>query len=145
MAASSQYLRLQFDGTGFLLPTTVSYAIEQRESLTANPGAGNISAWRSVRQARWPAYGLDASLKVVRRRDWQRAIFLESAGRGVGLIVDDVQMLGRSEIQVARFTPLGRAPSRHGHLFVGAWLDGRTLVLVIEPKILIAYLQDLGE
>jgi len=145
MAASSQYLRLQLDGTGYLLPTTVSYAIEQRDTLMPNAAGGNVSAWRTMRQGRWPAYCLDKAFKVARRRDWQRAIFLESGGRGVGLMVDDAQMLGRSETQAARFTPLGPPATPHGHLFVGAWLDGRNITLVIEPKILIAYLQGLGE
>lgn len=145
MTLAPQYLRLQLNGTGYLLPNTVSYAIEQRDALMPNASGGNVSAWRTVRQGRWPAYGLDAALKVARGRDWQRAIFLESGGRGVGLIVDDVQMLGRSETQVARFTPIGPPATPHGHLFIGAWLDGRNLTLVIEPKILIAYLQGLGD
>lgn len=145
MTASPQYLRLQLDGTGYLLPNTVSFAIEQRETLMPNAGAGNVTAWRSGRQGRWPAYSLNAALNVARRRDWQRAIFLETGGRGVGLIVDDVQMLGRSDMQIARFTPLGPPPTPHGHLFAGAWLDSRGVTLVLAPKVLIAYLQGLGE
>jgi len=144
MTSAPQYLRLTLDGASYLLPNTVSYAIEQRDTLMPNASAGNIAAWRTMRNGRWPAYALDAGFKVVRRRDWQRAIFLETAGRGVGLVVDDAQMLGRNDAQVARFTPLGPAPA-DGHLFTGAWLDGRTLTLVIEPKRLIAYLEEIGE
>jgi hypothetical protein len=131
----------------YLLPSTTSYTIEQREALIPNSTPDSrVVAWRSVRGARWPAYCLDAGLKATRRHDWQRAVFIEAAPVALGLIVDDVHLLPRTETEVvASFTPLGPAPTRYGHLFSSAWVSGRRVTLVFEPKALIGYLQGLGD
>jgi hypothetical protein len=145
LAETAQYLRLDIDGGSFLLPGTVRYTIEQRDGLTPNPEpASPVVAYRQVRAARWPAYCVDADLRPAPRRDWQRAVFIESAPEAVGLIVDDVHLLPRGGVHVAPFTPLGVPATPHGHLFAAAWVSGRSVTLVLDPPVLIAYLRDLG-
>ncbi|HKQ30587.1 MAG TPA: hypothetical protein VJS66_04805 [Burkholderiales bacterium] len=146
MTEPKQYLRMSF-GTGtYLLPSTSGYTIEQRENLVASNAANsNVCAWRSVRGSRWPAFALDDQLQPVRRDDWQRAVFIEALPHAFGMIVDDVHMLPRAQMQVSPFTPLGPAPTRVGHLFSGAWVTEDSVMLVFEPKTLIAYLQSLEE
>lgn len=141
MADLNQYLRISFDGASALLPGRASAAIESRDVLTLNPGGGKVAAWRSHRGRRLPAYCLDARLKPVRRDGWERAVFLD----GVGLVVDEVQMLGRTEGTVQPFTPLGAPPTPAGHLYSGAWVEGHRATLVLDPRALVAYLQSLGE
>ena len=142
---SSQYLRLQLGQMNYLLPSTASFSIEQRDSLTINDAPRErVAAWRNVRSGRWPAYCLDADLKVTRRKDWQRAVFLEARPISIGMIVDEIQLLPRTNMRIAPFVPLGAPPTRFGHLFLGTWVDGSQLVLVFEPKALAAYLQSLG-
>jgi len=141
VAELNQYLRITFNGTGALLPSGASAAIEQRDALTPNAGRGKVTAWRTHRGRRLPAYCLDQALQPVRRDDWVRAIFLD----GVGLVVDEIQMLGRTEASVQPFTPLGPAPTPVGHLYNGAWVEGQRATLVLDPRALVAYLQGLGE
>lgn len=146
MAETNQYLRLDIGGASFLLPGTVRYTVEQRDSLTSNPEPGSpVVAYRLIRSARWPAYCVDADLRPAPRHDWQRAVFIESAPEAVGLIVDDVHLLPRGGVQVAPFTPLGAPITPRGHLFAAAWITGRRVTLVLDPPVLIAYLRDLGE
>lgn len=137
----NQYLRIALNGSSVLLPSGASAAIEQRDALTPNTGGGTVTAWRVNRGRRLPAYCLDAALRPVRRNDWERAVFLD----GVGLVVDEVQMLGRTETTVHPFAPLGPAPTHVGHLYNGAWVDGHRATLVLDPRALVAYLQSLGE
>ena len=146
MAEPNQYLRLELEGVNYLLPSTASFSIENRDDMIVNESPnGNISAWRAVKSRRWPAYCLDRDLKVTRRDNWQRAVFLEAIPNAVGIIVNEVQLLPRADVQVTPFTPLGTPPIQIGHLFSGASVyDGR-LTLVFEPKTLIVYLQSLGE
>lgn len=145
MTDPHQFLRLDLGGMHFLLPSVMRYTIEQRDSLIPNTEPGSpVTAWRAVRTDRWPAYCLDQQLRLSRRDDWQRAVFLEAAPSTIGLIVDDVQMLPRADMTIAPFTPLGAPPTRHGHLFSGAWVSERRVTLVFEPQALIAYLQSLG-
>jgi len=59
--------------------------------------------------------------------------------------VDEVQLLPRADTIVTPFTPLGHPPTRLGHLFAGAWVTGNRLMLVFDPKAIVAYLQGLGE
>jgi hypothetical protein len=142
----NQYLRLQLDNTSFLLPSGSGFTIEPRESLTTNKSPeGNVAAWRVVQAARFPAYCLDASLRVTRQHLWHRAVFLDSLPPAVGLAVDEVQLLPRADTVITPFTPPGLAPTRLGHLFSGAWVTGHRAMLVFEPKALAAYLQSLGE
>ena len=146
MTDSGTYLRLEIAGANYLLPSTAGFTIEQRENLTLNDSAaGNIAAWRPAKNGRWPAYGLGGDLRVDRRGAWQRAVFLDAAPHAVGIALNEVQLLPRLETSVARFTPMGPPPTRAGHLFSGAWLTDKGVVLVLEPKALIAYLQGLGE
>jgi hypothetical protein len=142
----NQYLRLQLGDTSFLLPSGSGFTIEQREGLITNKSPeGNVAAWRVVQAARFPAYCLDASLRVTRQHLWHRAVFLDSLPPAVGLAVDEVQLLPRADTVITPFTPPGLAPTRLGHLFSGAWVTGHRAMLVFEPKALAAYLQSLGE
>lgn len=146
MAESHQYLRLQLGQTNYLLPSTAGFSIEQRDSMVVNQSTRDrVAAWRAVRSERWPAYCLDADLKVVRRDDWLRAVFLEAKPVSLGMIVDEIQLLPRADMRIAPFIPLGAPPTRFGHLFSGTWVSGTRLTLVLEPKALVAYLQSLGD
>jgi hypothetical protein len=148
VADSNQYLRLVIDGAPFLLPSVLRYTIEQRDGLMPNsaPG-GRVAAWRALKSGRWPAYALDKDLRVTTApARWQRALFLEaSPASTVGLVVDEVQLLARGDVQVVRFIPPGPPPTGHGHLFANAWVHDGRVTLVFEPRALIAYLQGLGE
>jgi hypothetical protein len=144
MADSSQYLCLILDQEEFLLPSVASVAIEQRDALTPDNGLGAVVAWRQTRQGRWPAYGLNASFQVSRPTRWQRAVFLAGDTAPVGLVADDVRLLGRTDLRVASFAPLGPSPTPLGHLFNAAWVDGQRVTLVIDPRSLAAYLRGLG-
>ena len=141
-----QYLRLQLGNVSYLLPSALGFTLEQRENLIANKSAdGNVAAWRAIHATRQPAFCLDGELRVTRRQHWHRAVFLDAAPHAVGVVVDEVQMLPRTETTVTPFTPLGLAPTRRGHLFSGAWVTGNRVVLVLDPKAFVAYLQSLGE
>lgn len=147
MADSNQYLRLVIDGAPFLLPSVLRYTIEQRDGLVPNDAPGGpVAAWRAIKNGRWPAYALDKGLRVARApAGWQRALFLEAAPTStVGLVVNEVHLLARGDVQVTNFTPPGPPPTSHGHLFAGAWLHDGRVTLVFEPRALIAYLQGLG-
>lgn len=146
MADLNQYLRLQLGETSYLLPSASGFTIEQREHLITNKSPeGNVAAWQSLRSTRLPAYCLDALLRVTRHQDWQRAVFLDAVPHAVGLVVNEVQLLSRSETVVSPFTPLGLPPTRLGHLFSGARVTGNRVMLVFDPKAFVAYLQSLGE
>jgi len=146
MADPNQFLRLQLGKVSYLLSSTAGFTIEQRESLITNKSAeGNAVAWRDTRGKRWPAYCLDSDLRVVRHQNWHRAVFLEATPHAVGIVVDEVQLLPRAETVVSPFTPIGLPPTRQGHLFSGAWVTGHRVVLVLEPKAFVAYLQSLQD
>jgi len=144
MRTQAQYARLQLHGANYLMPSTVGLVIEQRDALQPNTEGGNATAWRTRHEARWPAYSLDPTFKLTSRKQWNRALFLEAGAHSVGVIVDEVQMLSRADIQISPFTPLGAPPTRHGHLFKGAWIEGRQATLVIDPQTFLAYLQGFG-
>jgi hypothetical protein len=147
VADSNQYLRLVIGGTSFLLPSVLRYTIEQRDGLVPNDAPGGpVAAWRAIKGGRWPAYALDGGLRVTRpNASWQRALFLEATPTStVGLVIDEVQLLARGDVQVVNFMPPGPAPTRNGHLFAGAWVHDGGVTLVFEPRALIAYLQGLG-
>lgn len=141
MRTQAQYARLQLAGADYLIPSTVGLVIEERDALQLNTEGGNATAWCTRDEARWPAYSLDAAFKLTQRSRWQRALFLDTGDDGVGVIADEVQLLSRADIQLSPFTPLGAPPTRHGHLFKGAWIEGRQATLVIDPQALLAYLQ----
>ena len=146
MADPHQYLRLQLGKMNYLLPSTSSFSIEQRETMVPNPAPHErVAAWRTVRSGRWPAYCFDDELKVTRRDEWQRAVFLEAKPVSFGIIVDEVQLIPRGDTQISPFVPLGAPPTQFGHLFSGAWITGRQLMLVFEPRALVAYLQSIGD
>ncbi|MFQ5994763.1 MAG: hypothetical protein ACE5K1_06680 [Acidiferrobacterales bacterium] len=145
MKDSSQYLRLRLGGAHYLLTSSASLTIEQRQNLTLNSGeTGNVGAWHSQGEVRWPAYPLDQDLRVTRQCEWESAIFLDARPQPVGLLVGNAQMLSEEEAEVTSFTPVGPAPTGAGHLFAGAWVRGSQVVLVLEPAALIAYLTSLG-
>lgn len=146
MADPNQYLRMQLGGASYLLPSTAGFTIEQRENLITNKSPeGNVVAWRSVRSSRFPAYCLDANLRVARHQQWHRAVFLDAKPQAVGLVADEVQLLPRAETVISPFTPLGLPPTHAGHLFSGAWVTGNRVILVFNPGALASYLQGLGE
>jgi hypothetical protein len=146
MADSKQFLRLTFGGGTYLLPSTAGFTIEQRESLQLSESAtSRVSAWRLVRNSRWPAYALDGNFQPIRPNDWQRAVFVEAMPHAIGVIVDDVHLLARGQAQVTPYTPLGPTPTRSGHLFSGAWVTDTELMLTLEPQAFVVYLQGLGE
>ena len=144
MADSSQYLRVVLDGTEYLLPSTASVAIEQRDSMMLERTPGRVVAWRQTRNGRWPAYGFDGGFRSVSPEYWQRAVFLETNKQPVGLVAEDVTLLGRTDMHVAPFAPPGPAPTRYGHWFNAAWIDGTRVTLVIDPRVLVQFLQGLG-
>ena len=146
MAETRQFLRLTIAGIDYLLPSTAGYTIEQRDNMQVNASPNSrVSGWRVTRASRWPAYALERGFQVTRRDDWQRAVFVEAAPNAIGVIVDEVQVLPRSDMPVAAFTPLGEPPTRAGHLFSGAAVQERRVTLVLEPRALVAYLQGIGE
>lgn len=144
MADASQYLCLVLDGAEYLLPGAASVAIEQRDALLPEKGSGPLVAWRQTRQGRWPAYGLGASLRPGRPANWQRAVFLDTGAVPLGLAADEVHLLGRTDLHVTPFTPLGPAPTRAGHFFSAAWVDGHKVTLVLEARSLVEFLRGLG-
>jgi len=146
LADQTQYLRLDLNGRSYLLPSVSGYSIEQRDALAPHRAPGShVVAWKTARNGRWAAYALDEELQPARNDNWQRAVFLEAAPRAVGLACDEVQLLPRSQTQVSPFTPPGPSVLRTGHLFMGAWLVGDSVVLVLNPRLLAVYLQSLGE
>ena len=146
MAEQTQYLRIELQGRNYLLPSVTGYAIEPREALALHPSPGSpVVAWKNARNGRFAAYALDAELQPARNDNWQRVVFLEGGSKGVGIACDEVQLLPRSQTQVSPFTPPGGSTLQSGQLFVGAWLVGESVVLVLDPRRLIQYLQSLGE
>ena len=75
---------------------------------------------------------------------WQRAVFLETNKQPVGLVAEEVNLLGRTDMHVAPFAPPGPAPTPYGHWFNAAWVDGSRITLVIDPRVLLQFLQSLG-
>lgn len=144
MADASQYLCVILDGTEYLLPGAASVAIEQRHALLPENGSGPLIAWRQSRFGRWPAYGLGASLQPVRSANWQRAVFLGGGAQAVGLVADEVHLLGRTDLNISPFTPLGPPPTRAGHFFNAAWVDGHKVTFVLEPRSMIEHLRSFG-
>ena len=145
MAESGQFLCLIIDDAEYLLPGAASIAIEQRHALVAENVASPVIAWRQTRQGRWPAYGITATLQRGRPANWQRAVFLAAGAQPVGLVADEVHLLGRTDIQVIPFTPLGPPPTRAGHLFNAAWVDGHKVTFVLDPRGLAELLRGFGE
>lgn len=144
MADSSQYLCLILEDNEYLLPSVASLAIEQRDALSADNGLGAIVAWRRTRLGRWPAYGVNAFFQVGRPASWQRAVFLDAGPSSVGLVADDVRLLGRTDMHIVPFTPLGAPPTQFGHLFDAAWVDGANVRFVLNPRALAGFLRSLG-
>ncbi|HEX7045300.1 MAG TPA: hypothetical protein VF203_11870 [Burkholderiales bacterium] len=134
MADSNQYLCLVLGGMEYLLPGAASVAIEQRHALIPEDGRGPLVAWRQSRQGRWPVYGLDGMLRPSRPETWQRAVFLDGSPTPVGLAAEEVRLLGRADLHITPFAPLGAPPTRAGHYFDGAWVDGHKVVLVFAAR-----------
>lgn len=141
MVESEQYLLVAFAGREFLLPSSASFAIEQREDMVVNHSdAGSVVAWWETSGRRLPAYHLDADLNFVRNDDWQRAVFLNAQPHPIGLAANEIQLLTRADVRVEPFHPLGQAPTRGGQLFSAAWVQGVEVTLVFEPRALATYL-----
>lgn len=136
---SAQYARVQLHGVNYLLPGNRLF-IETRESLEPNTDGGNVVAWRNADSGRWPAFAVDRAFALAPPRQWQKAVFIATEAAGVGLVADDAQLLTRGDIQLSPFAPLGPPATEHGHLFNGAWVEGRTVTLVLDAKVMIAYL-----
>lgn len=146
MADSKQYLKLSFAGGTYLLPSTAGFTIEQRENLQLNDSpSSHVSAWRQARSSRWPAYALDADFRPTHNHAWQRAVFVEAMPHAIGVTVDEVHLLARATAQVTPYMPLGPVPTRAGHLFTGAWVNEEELMLVLDPRSLVVFLQGLGD
>lgn len=145
MASPSSYLCVVLEGTDYLLPSSASAAIEQRDAMREAPGAGPVMAWRETRLGRWPAYGMDSMFRPMRPAHWQRAVFFAHRERPLGLVADDVRLLGRTAMHIAPFVPPGPAPTPAGHLFNGAWLNGERVLLVLDPRGLLGLLATLSE
>ena len=136
---SAQYARVQLHGVNYLL-SSGELSIETRDTLEPNTDGGHVVAWRNADGGRWPVFAVDRAFALTSPRQWQKAVLVGSDGAGVGLIADDVQLLTRSDIQLSPFVPLGPPATEHGHLFNGAWVEGRTVTLVLDAKVLAAYL-----
>ena len=146
MAGIDQYLRIGIGGMEYLLHSSASVAIEQRGSLVLNEDTNaNIAAWRSSGTKRWPAYCLDAELRIRKRIKWERAVFVNDSAGPIGLIADEILLLPQAQVRVESFTPLGAPPTSGGHVFSGAWVSEGRLLLVFEPQGLTAYLHTLGD
>lgn len=146
MTGSEKYLLIAFAGQAFLLPSSASFAIEQREVLVVNDsGAGSVVAWWETSGKRLPVYHLDADLKFVRNDDWQRAVFLNAQPRPIGLAANEIHLLTHADVRVEPFHPLGQAPTRGGQLFSAAWVQGTEVTLVFEPRALATYLLTVKE
>ena len=145
MADNRQFLRIGLQGADYLLPGTASFAIEKRENLEDGEPGALIAAWSVTPRGRWPAYSVDSDLDPYPRSAWQRAVFLQGQMQPLGLVADELQLLGRDEVRVERFRPLGPEPTPLGHLFNGAWVrPGRPPLLVFDPRALAEYLRRLG-
>ena len=141
MAGPEQYLLVAFAGQEYLLPSSASFAIEQRQGLVVNDsGAGNVAAWWETSGKRLPVYHLDADLKFVRNDDWQSAVFLNAQPHPIGLAANETQLLTRVDVRVEPFHPLGQSPARGGQLFSAAWVQGTQVTLVFEPRALANFL-----
>lgn len=136
---SAQYARVQLHGVNYLLSSSQLF-IETHDALEPNTDGGHVVAWRNVATGRWPVFAIDRAFALTSPRQWQKAVCVGTDSAGVGLIADDVQLLTRSDIQLSPFAPLGPPATEHGHLFNGAWVEGRTVTLVLDAKVLAAYL-----
>jgi hypothetical protein len=145
LADSNQYLRLTLEDKHYLMPSSASIAIEQRDSLVLDSAKPPIVAWRQAHLERWPVFALDPSLRLGRSLGWQRAVFLQGRSYGIGFVVTDAHQLSRTDLPVVPFTPLGPAPTRFGHLFNAASIEGPNVTLVFDTNVLSAYLQGLGD
>lgn len=141
-----QYLRVVIGGVTFLLSNEQRHSIEERGSLVANTNpASKAAVWWPAKSGRWPAFALGADLRPAPPpATWQKALFLETPRATVGMIVGDIQLLLRGQAMVNPFTALGPAPTRHGPLFTSAWVHDGRVSLVLEPKALIGYLEELA-
>ena len=91
-----------------------------------------------------PPAEMKARLAVLLARPDHVIFVADVSGSVVGLVADDVRLLGRTDLHVVPFTPLGTPPTRFGHLFNAAWVDGQRVTLVLDPNGLIGFLRGLG-
>lgn len=146
MADQRQYLRIRLQSTDYLMPGTAGFTIEKRESLEVSDGNALVVGWHVTAGGRAPAFSLDAELNPHPRHGWQRAVFLQSGTRRVGLVADELQLLAREDVRPEPFRPLGPPPTAAGPLFNAAWVrEGHPPMLVFDPRALVEYLSRLGE
>jgi len=145
LAEPDQYLRLSFAGVEFLLPSTSSLAIEQRENLEVNANQeSGVAAYRVTSTGKWPALCLNNELRISHNPSWLRSVFIGNASEAYGITVEEVQLLPRQDVEVGPFTPLGPPPTGAGHIFSGVWVRGSDVTLVFSPAGLAGYLRTLG-
>ena len=133
-------------GTDFLLPGAAGFTIEKRENIETSDRNALIAGWHITSNSRAPAYSLDAEFNPFTRHGWQRAVFLQSGTRRVGMVADELQLLSRDDVRPEPFRPLGSPPTVAGPLFNAAWVrEGHPPMLVLEPRALVEYLTHLGE
>lgn len=144
MAQDTQYFRIKIGDAIFLLHGTASLAVEKRDNMQANTGSGNAVAWHADQSGNWPAYALDADLRLSQRDSWSHAVFITSVPHPVGLAADEIQLMADEEIVPEPFTPLGTWVPGVGRLFSNAWVYERRVYLVIDPGKFALYLQTLG-
>jgi hypothetical protein len=142
--ADSQYLRIQINKAEYFLPSGTSVAIEKREALLPDNSESIVSAWRQTSAGRWPAYCVDEDLIPSPRKDWVRAVFVQAKPHPIGIIGDEIQLLNVDPLDIGPFTPLGPPATSVGHLFVGAYIRGDGVAMILNPQALVAYLTALG-
>jgi hypothetical protein len=145
VADNNQYLRLTLTDRSFLLPSTASLAIEQKENIQmgASP-RGSIIGHRNASGSKWPVLLLSSELQGDTSAAWTRAVFVGNAINAVGIAVSEVLLLPRQDTVIEPFNPLGPPPTSAGHIFSGAWTHEGKVMLVLDPKGLSGYLQTLA-
>lgn len=127
------------------MPGTAGFTIEKRESIETSDGNALVVGWLVTPGGRAPAFSLDAEFNPQVRHGWQRAVFLQSGSRRVGLVADELQLLARDDVRPEPFRPLGPSPTVAGPLFNAAWVrEGYPPMLVFEPRALVEFLSRLG-
>ncbi len=133
------YIELRMGSSTFFLANTPLLVIEPRENMLVKP-VGLAAAQRVVQGVAWPAFSLDADMEPVADAPWTRAIFLNTAEHGVGILVDDLRLVPVDHLRVEPFFPLGPLPPGGEPLFDAAAMETGTLTLVFSTRGLIAHL-----
>ncbi|MDA8391128.1 MAG: hypothetical protein M0Z76_10435 [Gammaproteobacteria bacterium] len=138
-ASVRHYLEISFAGGTYLMPNLPQLVVEPRENLAVRR-LGMAAAQRVVQGVTWPAFALNAELEPVAEAPWTRGIFLNPAGRGVGILVDDMRLVAVDRLRIEAFSPLGPLPPGGQPLFDAASMQGEGLSLVFSVGGLVAHL-----